>query len=125
MPHIVLEYSANLPELSDFRALFTEVHQVLHRTGGIKIENCKSRVREAGHYHVGDGHADNAFVHLDVEFVKGRSAEVRQSIGRECLEVLKKYYQAQLSDRLQLTVKIDDIALDFYFKEPAGTLNYQ
>jgi 5-carboxymethyl-2-hydroxymuconate isomerase len=125
MPHIVLEYSENLPELPDFRALFDDIHQALNRVGGIKIENCKSRARVAEHCYIGDGDPDNAFVHLDIEFVKGRSAEVKQAIGRECLDLVKRYYHLHLSDALQITVKIDDIALDFYFKDPAGTLNYQ
>jgi len=125
MPHIVLEYSANLSELPDFRALFDDIHQALHRIGAIKIENCKSRAHVAEHCYIGDGNPDNAFIHLDIEFVKGRSAEVKQAIGRECLDLVKRYYHLHLSDALQITVKIDDIALDFYFKDPAGTLNYQ
>lgn len=125
MPHIVLEYSSNLPELADFRALFDDIHRALNRIGGIRLENCKSRARVAEHYYIGDGNPDNAFIHLDVEFVRGRSAEVKQEIGRECLELVKHYYHLHLSDLLQITVKIDDIALEFYFKYPAGTLNYQ
>lgn len=125
MPHIVLEYSANIPELTDFSALFDDLHQALNRIGGIKLDNCKSRARAASHYYIGDGNPDNAFIHLDIEFIKGRSAEVKQAIGRECLDLVKRYYHLHLSDALQITVKIDDIALDFYFKDPAGSLNYQ
>ncbi|MCP4874421.1 MAG: 5-carboxymethyl-2-hydroxymuconate Delta-isomerase [Gammaproteobacteria bacterium] len=125
MPHIVLEYSANLPELPDFRALFDDIHQVMNRTGGIKIANCKSRVRVAEHCYIGDGDPDNTFIHLQIEFVKGRSREVKQAIGQECLDLVKRYYHLHLSDALQITVKIEDIALDFYFKDPAGTLSYQ
>ncbi len=125
MPHIILEYSANLSALPDFRVLFDDIHQALNRIGGIKIENCKSRARVAEHCYIGDGNPDNAFIHLDIEFVKGRSVEVKQAIGRECLGLVKRYYHLQLSDALQITVKIDDIALDFYFKDPAGSLNYQ
>jgi len=125
MPHIVLEYSDNLPQLPDFRALFDDIHQVLNRIGGIRLENCKSRARMASHCYIGDGNRDNAFLHLDIEFVEGRSAEVKQAIGRECLELVKRYYRLHLSDRLQITLKIEDIALDFYFKDPAGSLNYQ
>jgi 5-carboxymethyl-2-hydroxymuconate isomerase len=125
MPHIILEYSANLSALPDFRVLFDDIHQALNRLGGIKIENCKSRARVAEHCYIGDGNPDNAFIHLDIEFVKGRSVEVKQAIGRECLGLVKGYYHLQLSDALQITVKIDDIALDFYFKDPAGSLNYQ
>ena len=54
-----------------------------------------------------------------------RSDEVKKAIGQECLELVKRYYHLHLSDALQITVKIDDIPLDFYFKDPAGTLNYQ
>jgi 5-carboxymethyl-2-hydroxymuconate isomerase len=109
MPHIVLEYSSNLPELPDFRALFDDIHQALNRIGGIRLENCKSRARAAEHYYIGDGNPDNAFVHLDVEFVKGRDREVKQAIGQECLQLVKRYYQLHLSDSLQITVKIDDM----------------
>ena len=125
MPHIVLEYSSNLPELPDFHALFNAIHQALNRIGDIRLENCKSRARAADHYYIGDGNPANAFVHLEVEFVRGRSAEIKKAIGQECLELVKRHYHLQLSDLLQITVKIDDIALDFYFKDPAGTLNYQ
>lgn len=125
MPHIVLEYSDKLPELADFRALFADIHRALNRIGGIRLENCKSRARQVSHCYIGDGNPDNAFIHLDIEFVEGRSTEVKQAIGRECLELLKRYYDLHLSERLQLTVRIDDIALDFYFKHPAGSLDYQ
>ncbi|MEM7563431.1 MAG: hypothetical protein AAF353_10340 [Pseudomonadota bacterium] len=125
MPHIVLEYSDNLPPLVDYSALFGEVHQALNLIGGIKLENCKSRARVASPFYVGDGNSANAFIHLDIEFVKGRSDEVKKAIGAQCLSLLQKYYQKQLNEHLQITVKIDDIALDFYFKYPEGTLNYR
>ena len=124
MPHVVLEYSDNLSPLPDFRALFDDIHRALNRIGGIRLDNCKSRARAASHCYIGDGNPANAFIHLGVEFVAGRSPEVKQAIGQECLDLLQRHYQPQLSERLQITVKIDDIALDFYFKHTAGSLNY-
>jgi 5-carboxymethyl-2-hydroxymuconate isomerase len=125
MPHIILEYSANLHELPSFNALFADIHQVLNREGGIKLENCKSRARIANDYYIADGHPKHAFIHLSIEFVKGRTREIKQAIGQECLKLVKDYYQAQISDHLQITVLIDDIELDFYFKHPEGSLSYQ
>ncbi len=125
MPHIVLEYSENLPDLPDFRALFDDIHQVLHRVGGIRLDNCKSRARRAGHVYVGDGNPENAFIHLDIAFIAGRSLEIRQAIGRECLELVRRYYHLHLSEALQITVQVGEIDRDVYFKDPAGTLNYQ
>ena len=125
MPHIVLEYSENLPELPDFRALFDDFHQVLHRVGGIRLDNCKSRARRAEHVYIGDGTPENAFIHVDIQFVAGRSLEIRQAIGRECLELVKRYYHLHLSEALQITLRVGEIELDSYFKDPAGTLNDQ
>ncbi len=125
MPHIVLEYSQNLPELPDFRALFDDIHQVLHRVGGIRLDNCKSRARPAEHVYIGDGDPDSAFIHVDIEFLAGRSLEIRQAIGRECLDLVKRYYHLHLSDALQITVRVGEVARDTYFKDPAGSLNYQ
>ena len=124
MPHIILEFSANLYELPSFSELFADIHQVLHQTGGIRLENCKSRTRIANHYFIADGNPNHAFIHLTIEFIKGRSAEIKQAIGQECLQLVKDYYQAQITERLQITVKIDDIELDTYFKYPPGSLSY-
>ena len=124
MPHIILEYSANLYELPSFSALFADIHQTLHREGGIRLENCKSRARMASHFYIADGHPNHSFIHLSIEFVKGRSQQTKRTIGQECLKLIKDYYQAQISDRLQITVKIDDIELDYYFKHPEGSLSY-
>ena len=124
MPHIILEYSANLDELPSFNALFADIHQTLNREGGIRLENCKSRARIANDFYIADGHPNHCFVHLSIEFVKGRSQEIKQIIGQECLRLVKDAYQAQLSEQLQITVKIDDIELDYYFKYPEGSLSY-
>lgn len=125
MPHIVLEYSENLPELADFPGLFSDVHQALNRIGGIRIENCKSRVLVARHCFVGAGDASSSFIHLQISFVSGRTAEVRRALGEACLELLKSHYRQQLSEDLQITVLIGEIALQDYFKYPEGTLNYR
>lgn len=125
MPHILLEYSENLSELPDFRALFDDIHQALHRLGGIRLDNCKSRARRAEHVYIGDGNPDNAFIHVTIEFLEGRSAEVKKAIGLECLSLVKRYYHLHLSDALQITVNIKEVTQEFYFKDPAGTLSYQ
>jgi 5-carboxymethyl-2-hydroxymuconate isomerase len=125
MPHNVLEYSSNIPRLENSPELFAGLHQILNKVGGIKLGNCKSRARMAEDYYVGDGSAVNAFIHLDVEFVQGRSTEVKRQIGQQSLDLLKQYYADHLNDDLQITVNIRDISLEFYFKYPEGSLNYQ
>ena len=124
MPHLTLEYSANVPEPDDMREIMLEMHRVLNETGGIRLENCKSRARCLDSFVVGDGSPDNAFLHLDVRFMEGRSEAAKQAIANELLQVLKDKFLVGNLD-LQITVEIRDILANSYFKHPEGTLTPQ
>ena len=126
MPHLVLEYSANVDCPPDLPVLFGQLHDVLEESGGIRRENCKSRARVADPFLVGSGGESGAFVHLDIRFLEGRSAEVKQAIGQLSLDLLLAWFRRS-ADRLdlQITVEIQDIRRSSYFKYPAGTLTPQ
>ena len=124
MPHLVLEYTANLGQRDNPRKLMLTLHQVLHKTGGIRLDNCKSRIRSLDAYAIGDGDPDYAFAHLDVRFMAGRSAPVKQQIGQELLAVLQDEFRETLL-QIQITVEIRDIDTGTYFKYPQGTLTPQ
>jgi len=126
VPHIVLEYSSNLSEVTDLKALFASLHHTLQDIGGIRLDNCKSRARVAENYLIGDGESDNAFVHLQIRFIEGRRLSLKQAIGEQCLKILKQYYKQSMEVmELQITVEIDDLLSDFYFKYPEGSLTPQ
>jgi 5-carboxymethyl-2-hydroxymuconate isomerase len=123
MPHLTLEYTANLEEDAPSPELLLRIHGVLERVGGIKIENCKSRWRKVEDWVVGDGEAPSAFVHLDLRFLEGRSEDTRRAIGDATLEVLKTHFQPRNPELdLQITVEVQDIRSGTYFKDPPGTL---
>jgi 5-carboxymethyl-2-hydroxymuconate isomerase len=126
MPHLTLEYSANVPPPDDLAAMLHNLHQALHSIGGIRIENCKSRVRVAQEFHIANGEEDGAFLHLDIRFMEGRPTSVKQTIGEEILLILKREFsEAMETLDLQITVEIRDISADCYFKYPEGTLTVQ
>ena len=124
MPHLTLEYSANVELPDDPSGLFQQFHDVLHNTGGISMGNCKSRARIADPFYVAAGEADGAFIHLDVRFMEGRTEAVRQAIGKELLEILHDAFsEARASLDLQITVKVGEILRTAYNKYPEGTLS--
>lgn len=64
----------------------------------------------------------NAFIHLEVQWLEGRSTELKSQIGNELLSLLKKYYHSSMQQQnLQITVHIIDINRDSYFKLPKGS----
>lgn len=122
MPHLTLEYSANLRSDFEFEALFSRLHGVLAEVGGIEKRNCKSRAVERNHYYVGDGDG-TGFVHVDVRFLAGRTPALKKQIGQKILDVLCEYYAVQGEESApQITVEIRDIDRAVYFKFPEGTL---
>ncbi len=123
MPHLTLEYSANVDPPPDLPGLFLRLHQVLASTGGIRIDNCKSRARVARDFLIATGETSEGFVHLDVRFLEGRPAATRQEVGDRLLEVLRSAFRDSAEGlELQITVEIQEIRRSGYFKYPRGTL---
>jgi 5-carboxymethyl-2-hydroxymuconate isomerase len=123
MPHLTLEYTSNLSQSIDADQLFPRLHQILVNVGGISIHNCKSRAVCLDTYYIGKGDVQDAFIHLDIRFLEGRSLELKQRIGRLSLSWLKEYFAPSLAElELQVTVGIADIQPQTYFKIPEGTL---
>ena len=117
MPHLKLEYSSNA-KATPTRDLFLALHQIL-ADHGVKIGNCKSRAVERDVFLVADGKTGEAFVHLDVRFMEGRSPELKTSIGNAMLSALREEFG---DDGTQITIEIRDIQRESYFKFPGGTL---
>jgi 5-carboxymethyl-2-hydroxymuconate isomerase len=124
MPHLTLETSDNLLPLRDPEGLFGHLHRLLESEAGIRIENCKSRLRESGPFLVGAGGKRKAFAHLDIRFLEGRPATVQERVGRAALHVLTAYFaEAGEELDLQITVEVQEIRRSAYFKHPPGTLS--
>src|SRR5262249_61145050 len=78
MPHIIVEYSANLRERIGPGKLVECVHQAALRTGVFPIGGTRTRAAERAYYRVADGHPDNAFVHVVMRIGHGRDLETRR-----------------------------------------------
>ena len=82
MPHITIEYSANLKDQIDVLKLVETVHQAALRTGVFEVAAVRTRAAGRDLYAIADGHRDNAFVAINVRVAPGRPAETRKRLGR-------------------------------------------
>lgn len=124
MPHVTLQYTDNLKILPSFSQLFSEVHQIITTTIGIKIDNCKSKAIRFNDYYIGDGSDSQGFVHMEIKILEGRNNKIKSELGKRVLKTLKVYFKEsiELLD-LQITIEIIDIQKCCYYKYPEGTLN--
>jgi 5-carboxymethyl-2-hydroxymuconate isomerase len=78
LPHVVVEYSANLEGRLDFPALLKTLRDTAVDTGIFPLGGTRVRAYRADHYLVADGHADNAFVHIVMRIGHGRDLDTRK-----------------------------------------------
>jgi 5-carboxymethyl-2-hydroxymuconate isomerase len=78
VPHILIEYSANLRASVDFPEFLLTLREAALKTGVFPLGGIRIRGYEASHYLVADGHPDNAFVHIMLRVGHGRDLETRK-----------------------------------------------
>src|SRR5260221_9268785 len=90
MPHLTLEYSANLSE-PDPSALFAALHESL-AVLGFALDDCKSRAYRCETYRVGTGAKQRGFAHLTLAVLDRRSAETQHAAGALALHLLEQSF---------------------------------
>ena len=108
MPHLTLEYTANLD--FDVQPLFARLHAELVATGAINLKGLKSRAVQHREYRIADGNPDYAFVHVNLLIREGRSPEVQRDIARRVMAVLKETFGDRFeTGHLSLSVDIKEM----------------
>jgi len=118
VPHLVLEYSANVTQEVDWSGLFSRLHRAV-ADAGAPLGGCKSRAVCHEAYHVADGQAGSAFVHLTLGLLAGRTDEVKAALTGRCLQLLVEEYRPSLESLdVQISVELRDLHRESYQKEP-------
>jgi 5-carboxymethyl-2-hydroxymuconate isomerase len=117
MPHVVVEYSANLRARIDVPALLRCLHEAALATGVFPLGGTRTRAAERTDYVVADGHPDNAFVHVSLRIGHGRDLETRRRAGQQvfdalCLQLAPVYDASPLA----ISFELQEIDPDLSFK---------
>jgi 5-carboxymethyl-2-hydroxymuconate isomerase len=93
MPHLVVEYSANLENQIDILQLVETVHNAALKTGVFELAAVRTRASRREYYVIADGHRDNAFVAIWVRVAPGRPVETRKRLGQEIFDAACEFLQ--------------------------------
>jgi 5-carboxymethyl-2-hydroxymuconate isomerase len=116
MPHLILEYSKNIDDELNFEPLFLTLHKILEEKLPTDISSCKSRCISQEFFFIGDCHVKNAFAHLTIKILAGRSDENKNRLGNEILTVMRNFFKSHKSN-LTLKLSVEVMELDkHYFK---------
>ena len=116
MPHLTIEYTANLESALHLPALIEALHATAAGIDIFPLAGLRTRAERRDTYRVADGHPDNAFVHLILRIGHGRALEVRQAAG-------EKLFAAPCA-HLEPLLATTPLAISFEIQEIDPVLNY-
>jgi 5-carboxymethyl-2-hydroxymuconate isomerase len=90
MPHITVEYSANLEKDIDIPALVHGIHQAVLASGVFEIGAVRTRAERRDVYEIADGAADNGFIHIEVDIAPGRDVTARQRVASAIMDAVSR-----------------------------------
>lgn len=116
MPHLHMEYTANLPDLNADVALI-RLNNTLVASGQFAAEyDIKSRAVKVETFKVGTAMAERAFVHVKLALLSGRSPQIKKQLSESLLAVVQELCEWPAGVELQLAVEILDIDRESYSK---------
>ncbi|MCY3648696.1 MAG: 5-carboxymethyl-2-hydroxymuconate Delta-isomerase [Acidimicrobiaceae bacterium] len=109
MPHIIIEHSANVADLTDIDALVLAVHEAALDDGLPSLDALRTRAAPRDHYRIADGDPAYGFVYVTARIGPGREPEaVQRFLNRlidtvdEVLEPLQADHPVAISAEVQL-----------------------
>jgi 5-carboxymethyl-2-hydroxymuconate isomerase len=118
MPHIIIEYSANLEERMDLPGLINKLHLTTVGMEWFSLAAARTRAERRDYYRIADNNPENGFVHVVVRIGHGRSLEVKQQAGKVLFEVLCDHLQPIYdTSPLGITLEIQEIDPDLSWRK--------
>jgi 5-carboxymethyl-2-hydroxymuconate isomerase len=116
MPHLHMEYTANLPELNADVALL-RFNNALVASGQFAAESdIKARAVKVETFKVGTALNERAFVYVNLALLSGRSPQIKKQLSESLLAVLQDLCQWPAGVEVQLAVEIVDMDRESYSK---------
>jgi 5-carboxymethyl-2-hydroxymuconate isomerase len=110
MPHLIVEYSGNLEDRIDLRALVGVVHEAALATGAFDLRAIRTRAEKRDVYILADGDPDNAFVMVTVRILRGRDEQTRARIGEAIFAaVCGHLHTMSATSPLAISVEVQEI----------------
>jgi 5-carboxymethyl-2-hydroxymuconate isomerase len=111
MPHLTIEYSANLAAGTDVQGLVDRLHGAAIETGVFPLGGIRTRAVARQHYRIADGDPTHAFVHVVLRIAAGRDPATRDRAGQHVFDALTAALAAVMETRgLAISFELEEIS---------------
>lgn len=120
MPHLTVEYSANLDTRADIAALCRALHQAMLQTGLFELGAIRVRAQPCNDYAIADMLPDNSFADLRLRIGAGRSQTEKRVVGDVIFAAAAAHFAPQLATpHFALSLDIAEIDASLSWKKNA------
>lgn len=116
MPHLCVEYSANLANLPE-QQMLTELAAAVCSHPTIADEfDVKVRIAATHQYVIGTVAGSRGFIHAELRLMSGRTPEVKKELSDRMAEVLRRLTPHPAGMLVQVSAQISDMDRGSYHK---------
>ncbi|MGE0279202.1 MAG: 5-carboxymethyl-2-hydroxymuconate Delta-isomerase [Rhizobiaceae bacterium] len=120
MPHLTIEYSANLDTVVDMSEMCAVLYRAILDTGLFELGAVRVRALRAEVYAVADLLPANGFIDLNFRVGKGRSTEEKKRAGEAIFSAAAEYLSPLFAaPHFALSLEIREIASELSWKKNA------
>lgn len=115
MPHLIVEYSANVEGKVALDELLDKLHASAVETGMFPLGGIRIRAYRADHYRIADCDPDNGYVHVTAIVGHGRPLDRRERVSKILFETISAHLEPLFSK--------SPLAISFNMREFDPVLN--
>ena len=110
MPHLMIDYSANVEPDVDIGALCDTLRDVAASIDAFPLAGVKVRAVRVDHYAIADGNPEHGFIDISVRIREGRDMETKQNAAQKIFEAANEFVADVMQRRsLALSLELRDI----------------
>ena len=110
MPHLMIDYSANVEPDVDIGALCDTLRDVAASIDAFPLAGVKVRAVRVDHYSIADGNPEHGFIDISVRIREGRDMETKQNAAQKLFDAANEFVADVMQRRsLALSLELRDI----------------
>ena len=110
MPHLMIDYSANVESDVDMGALCDTLRNVAASIDAFPLAGVKVRAVRVDHYAIADGNPEHGFIDISVRIREGRDMETKQNAAQKLFDAANEFVADVMQRRsLALSLELRDI----------------
>ncbi len=113
MPHILIDYSANMDTRVDIAALCDALRKTAIETGVFPLAGVRVRALRVDHVSIADGNPDHGYIDISIRLREGRDLETRKMATQAIFATAEDFLRPAMTEHsIALSAEMRNIDAD-------------